>query len=279
MWVSNAPVAPVQRRSSCPLHELLSAEDYLTAQILTSARPGSRILSSRQLPEFSNAQKQQLERSHPAPLNFGDSVSASVDSVRIDFEYLDEGQTLHESLLGSIFSWRSRYDLWPLFNKGPKWADYFWITASDIYASRPLPEDSPSGIAVLARILVSLRENPRWQAGRGDVIEKVQQRRLTPSEPLPAGNTDGVTEKKIAESYRLQAHSQLARARLYDPAVLPAETFIHPITKESVELNGGFAFAWTDDKDGYILTNDPNFNPAEKFKEHWTQLQHPAPQQ
>lgn len=100
--------------------------------------------------------------------------------------------------------------------------------------------------------------------------------RPTAGEPLPVGKSDQATEKQIAESYRLQAQSQLTRARLYDGAARPMELFVEPVTKASAELNGGFAFAWCNNKDEYILTNDANFNPEEKFKESWTQLQRAA---
>lgn len=275
MWVSNAPADAIQRRTSCPLREPVSAEDYFTEEILPEARPGSRILSTLQLQEFSTAQKEQLERAHPAPLNFGNDVTTSADSVRINYEYLDLGQTIHEFMVGTIFSMRSRSDLWPFFNKGPKYADFYWIHASDIYATRAPQEDSQSG-AVLARILASLRGNPRWSAGRDDVMERVMRSRPTAGEPLPVGKSDQATEKQIAESYRLQAQSQLTRARLYDGAARPMELFVEPVTKASAELNGGFAFAWCNNKDEYILTNDANFNPEEKFKESWTQLQRAA---
>jgi hypothetical protein len=52
--------------------------------------------------------------------------------------------------------------------------------------------------------------------------------------------------------------------------VLPLEAFVDPQTNKAVELNGGFAFAWSNHQDEYILSNEPSFNPGGG----WTRLLH-----
>jgi hypothetical protein len=277
-WVEHAPVEAIQHRTECPLHEPVSAEDFFGQEILPQVRPGSRILAAQELVDFSNIQKEQMERSDSASLNFGHDVTASADAVRISYEYLDRGRTEREALVGTIFGLRSRYDLYPLFKKGPQYADFYSVRTSDIYVTRAPKDDAQSSVK-LARIFASLRSNPRWTAGRDDLMEQVLHKRLSAGDPLPVGKTDAATEKKIAESYRRQERSRLTRAKLYDAAVPQLESFVHPVTKEIVELNGGFAFAWCNNKDEYILTNDADFNPATQFQENWTQLQRAAPAQ
>ena len=279
-WTSanNAPRDALRRRASCPLRELVSAEDYFSEETLRQARPGAHVLAVKELPEFSNAQKEQMERADSAALSLGNDTTASADSVRINYEYLNDGQMVEEAMVGTIFSIRSRSNLWPLFGKGPRYADVYAIHAGDIYVSRA-PEKDPQSGTVLARILVSLRGNPRWSAGRDDVLEQVLRKRLTADDPLPTGKTEAATKKKIAESYRRQEQSHLTRARLYDAAVRPMQSFVHPLSKAIVELNGGFAFAWCNDQDEYILTNDASFNPATQFRENWRQLEPAAPAQ
>ena len=124
--------------------------------------------------------------------------------------------------------------------------------------------------------MISSRANPRWIAGRKEIVSRLRHDRENSGGALPRGRLPEMTDQQLADAYRRQAESRMPKARGYDRTVLPLEPFIDPRTNETVELNGGFQFAWSNRMDEYILTDDSKFSPAVEFNENWTQLQRQA---
>jgi len=275
MWTTNTNSAD----SPCPTHEPVSAVFYIKEQLLPQVRSNAQIISAQSLPEMSRITTEIAERNNAAAINFGQQVTAKADCARVIYEYSLEGHSVQESILGTIVTMSTRrpivvYDKKSASKSSTKYADSFTIHASDFYASRAPVEQLESSDIVFARILLSARINPLWIAGRKEIVTHLKDSGDDSEGPLPQGKLIVMSEREIVEAYRRQAEARLPNARQFDPAVVPLETFLDTKTNQSVELNGGFDFAWFNNNDEYILTKDPNFNPALELKEPWTQLKH-----
>jgi len=267
--------------SPCPTREPTSAASYIKDQLLPQVRPDAQVISAQPLPEMSRLTTELAERNNAAAINFGQQVTAKADCARVLFEYRLDGHSVQESILGTIITLSTRrplvvYDKKSASKTSTKYAEVFTIHASDFYASRAPLEQTDASNAVFARILLSARFNPVWVAGRKEIVTQLKDSGDDSEGPLPQGKLVPLSERELAEAYRRQAEARLPNARQFDPGVLTLETFIDPNTNQSVELNGGFEFAWSNNNDEFILTNDPHFNPTAELQGSWTQLKHVA---
>jgi hypothetical protein len=276
MWITNSIAAD----PPCPLHEPVSAETYVTDQLLPEVRSGARVLSAQPEREMSRITTELVRRGNATAIGLGHYVTLQADCTRVTYEYRIDGHTVQESMLGTLITMSNRRPA-NFSGKGNsgKSSEYYSVHASDFYASRtPQEQAEPNGI-IFARILISSRANPRWIAGRKEIVSRLRHDPEHPDGALPRGKLPEMTGQQVADAYRRQAEARMPHAKAYDPSVLPLETFIDSRTSETVELNGGFEFAWSNNFDEYILTNDSKFSPAVEFKEDWVPLRHAAPPQ
>jgi hypothetical protein len=276
MWITNSMAAD----PPCPLHEPVSAESYVAEQLLPQVRPGAHILSAQPEREMSRVTTELVKRGNATAIGLGQHVTLKADCIRVTYEYGIDGHPVEESMLGTLITMSNRRPtgISGKANSG-RYSDYYSIHASDFYASRAPQEQLESSSITFARILISSRANPRWITGRKEIVSRLRHDRENSGGAVPRGRLPEMTDQQVADAYRRQAESRMPKARGYDPSVLPLEPFVEPKTNKTVELNGGFEFAWSNNLDEYILTNDSKFSPAVEFKENWTQLQHPASSQ
>jgi hypothetical protein len=273
MWITNSMAAD----PPCPLREPASAETYVAEQLLPEVRPGAHILSVQPEREMSRVTTELAKQGNATAIGLGQRVTLKADCIRVTYEYLIDGHAVQESMLGTLITMSNRRPA-VISRKADsgKYSDYYSIHASDFYASRFPQEQSESSGVIFARILISSRANPRWIAGRKEIVSRLRHDRDNSTGALPRGRLPEMTDQQVADAYRRQAESRMPKARGYDPSVFPLEPFVDPKTNEMVELNGGFEYAWSNNLGEYILTNDSKFSPEVEFKENWTQLKHPA---
>ncbi len=219
-----------------------------------------------------------VKRGNAAAIGFGQHVTVKVECTRVTYEYSVDGHPVDESMLGTLVTMSNRRPA-VISGKGnsEKYSDYYSMHASHFCASRAPQEQLDSSGIIFARILISSCVNPRWIAGRKEIASRLRHDRDNPEGALPRGRLPEMTDQQVADAYRRQGEARMPHAREYDPSVLPLEPFTDPKTNDMVELNGGFEFAWSNNLDEYILTNDSKFSPAVEFNENWTLLRHAAP--
>lgn len=271
-WVTGPAAENPNRKNPCPLHEPMSPGAYVSDQLLPKVRPGARILSIQPEDEMTRAVMEAVKRSNATALYLGQNVTAKAECARVTYEYPTDGQIIRESIIGTVITFISRRPVSMSHGKGNSvpYSDFYTIHASDFNASRAPETQLQSSGVIFARIMMSLRTNPRWIAGRRLIASRLAHDAENAGGALRHNTLPDMTDQQILDAYRKQSEARLPTAREYDPSVLPLESFVDPQTNKAVELNGGFAFAWSNHEDEYILSNEPSFNPGGG----WTQLLH-----
>ena len=75
-------------------------------------------------------------------------------------------------------------------------------------------------------------------------------------------------EQDLRDWYsRQEVYDRLATDR--SRAIRGVDAYYDPHGEEVVELPSGYGHAWADNLGGYIVTDDPNFNPNTQSGLHW----------
>lgn len=274
-WAVNPVIEGEEHKNRCPFHEPVSPASYVSDQLLPKMRPGAQILFEQPATEMSRAVTEILKHSNATAV-YLKNETAKAECARVTYEYPEGGKFIRESILGTMITMISRRPVYISTGRqnSVRYSDYYSIHASDFNASRVPDGESGTSEAIFARIMMSLRANPRWIAGRREVASHLAHSPEDSEAVLRHNELPEMTDQQIASAYQKQVEARTPTAKEYDPSVLPMESYIDPGTNEGIELNGGFAFGWTNHRDEYILTNEANFNPAAQFNEDWILLRH-----
>lgn len=275
VWAENGSSRENDRIKRCTLREPVSPQDYITQRLLPRLRPGARVVSIEPAPTLGRAITALIAHNIVAPIYPGVRQTAKAEGAKVTYEVFLDGQMARESILATVVT---VLDQQPEYKSDgghalQKYDNYYVIHASGGYVARAAKNEEESSAAIFARIFLSVLVNPRWIAGRKDIASRYAHDSQIPDgvvprvkiPEVPVSRPDEVRQKRTMES-------KLAHAREYDPTAVWLERFANPKTNENAALNGGFAFAWTNNLEEYILTNDAGFNPVAEFRENWTQL-------
>ena len=124
-------------------------------------------------------------------------------------------------------------------------------------------------------MIASFQSNPRWVIACRMVLGNIGQ--ATTNEAMKRAQiwqeVSNYTGEIITSQYRAQQEIQDRLASSYSQSVRGLQTYVDPSSGGRVELTGGYSQAWSNGRGEYILSDDPNFNPAVQLHEQWTELQ------
>lgn len=258
---------------SCPWQPQVRAADFLRDVVIARRRPGAQIVDMRPEPGVARA-LDAMWRPYVMPaLQSGYLLSYTVDAARLRLAYVLAGRPVDEWVTGALAVGVQRTPT--------------TLVAAHTFDVSPLPLHvtairAPRGelerrAPFLAAIVGSIRANPTWLAAVWNV-------QLAMGKTQLAGAQDRArimyeTQQSIGQIYtrvwaaQQQTYGQLAQQ--YSETVRGVETFHDRRASpglERVEVPGGYREAWSNGRGEYILSNDPNFNPAVTFRENWERM-------
>jgi hypothetical protein len=79
-------------------------------------------------------------------------------------------------------------------------------------------------------------------------------------------------EQRVQSGLAQQYSQYIRGVETYVDRIRGVETYVDRISGERVELASGYGQAWSNGRGAYILSNDPNFNPSNAFRERWEEM-------
>lgn len=131
-------------------------------------------------------------------------------------------------------------------------------------------------------MIQSFKLNPQWYSAFKTValaliqaqIRQIQHTGRVGDILAQAGSE--IRQQNLNEWYsRQETYDRLAVDR--SRSIRGVDGFYDPHREEVVELPAGYGHAWANNLGGYILTEDPNFNPNLESGQHWEPMQPQSP--
>jgi hypothetical protein len=195
---------------------------------------------------------------------------ASVKSGKVRLEYALDGKMVEEDIYLSIFvtsapiGGNSRSYIW-----GPAWPPF------SLRAEKgKLDEQTPLMLAVVNSTVI----NPKW-FGEVVYVQKLFQERIRQGTANAAKLSETIRKngdaifKMSSESYWKQQASQDRIHRNFSDYIRGVTRYQSPTNSgQTIQLPNTHQYAWSSPSGGYILSNDPNYNPNQGSTYSWQLL-------
>ena len=266
----NAAVRPCEMRSP------VRATDFIRQVIVARYRQGAQILSVESLPQAARARQIGLNNELAAYIRAGTVRGAQVDAGRVVIAYQVNGRQVEESITGMVEMTAMPAMSASAASQGSlAQVSSYSIAATNLFAVRAPRGELSRFSRLYGSMIASFQSNPRWVIAVRMVLGAIGQ--ATTDEAVKRSQiwqeVSRYTGEIITSQYRAQQEIQDRLASSYSQSVRGLETYVDPSTGGRVELTGGYSQAWSNGRGEYILSDDPNFNPAVQLHEQWTELQ------
>lgn len=224
---------------------------------------GLRIVGEQTLPELARA----LGAGAPQP-----GVSTSASAAKLRLEYAEGGRRMEEEIYGVVetltFQTRSMTGV----HSNTMWyADY-------LFSFRSEKGKLDSRAKLFQTMVSSFRVNPQWFSRYNQLVQLLIQRQIQHIQNVGQlsrliSQTHDQISREMMEAYNQR---QAVYDRLSDDFsrhIRGVEAYHDPLQGKSVELPAGYTNVWANGNGEYILTEDPNFNPAVGSNLHWERIE------
>ena len=259
--------------SGCEFGPVLGAVDYIR-QRARRLRPGARVVAVEPLPAVAQASQALLAYTYQPLVQAGAVRGYRVDSARVRLEYASAGQTIDEWISSSVTTVAIPDANLAALAQGQMNMDAtrFMIVGDQLFsakASKGRMDDK-----LMATIITSIRSNPQYTAAIGQFLNNMSNIAMQGAMDRQkiwrdAGQQISAT---ISQTYRDQQNVQDRAAANFSQYVRGVEIYQNPATGERVELTSGYTSAWANNRNEYLLSDTPNFDPNVVLRENWTQL-------
>jgi hypothetical protein len=257
----------------CPVNPPVPAADVLRKFVLPKYRQGKEVVTVEPIPDLDQSMNNRLPSVQQQAGRGGQSVQLRVDSARARLKYDLDGKPVEE-----------------------------WVTAVSFAQGTTIATGSGATVGVACRAVMLLAM--RAPQGQLDANEKLFRliRTSIKSEPEWLGQYLGVVSKltQAQQSQRQRRQQLLIQFQQHEISVINSvmdnreqganqafagadqlvrevESYRNPATGKTYELSNKYGHAWMNGNNEYVLSEDPNFNPASAFNGDWTPLQHVQP--
>ncbi len=261
------------RESGCRRISFSSAREYLEARVV-QAFPGARVLEYRDRPDFAGSAREMVERSQRIAERTGLPILGSADGGEVTFAYRVGASEMRGVLGVSAVFYMS-------ILQNPRGGTPLTSLSGSTVGS--FAATAPEGKLNIGLIEVSRRSivpNPQWleklfalPIQLGEVVVKGTRDRTVIIVAGGAAATEaniesfrsgsGANRTVVAgESKSGEARSGGTQRASMEP-IPGVETFLDPVSNTPVHFDQTYGNAWrVTNQDAYILTKDPNFDPA-----------------
>lgn len=199
-------------------------------------------------------------------------VSTSASAAKVRLEYTEAGRQIEEEIYGVVetitFQTRSMTGV----HSNTLWyADY-------LFSFRSERGTLDSQAELFQTMASSFRLNPQWFSKYNQLVELLIQRQIQHIQNI--GQLSRMISQTHDEISREMLDSYNKRQAVYDRLsddfsrhIRGVEEYHDPLQGKSVELPAGYTNVWANGNGEYILTEDPNFNPAVGSNLHWERIE------
>jgi hypothetical protein len=232
---------------------------------LPRVRPGARIVRAIPDDRVRTTMEASLHMQLAQSLQAGYLRGVRVDAGRFSLSYLVNGRPVDELVTGV---------LQVLIYPSPWGQPSFGVVAQPWIGARAPQGGLEPMLPLFATLVASITPDLYW-------TRAIQ---LVTANLANIAREGGMARQRIwhqaqqeigqiyVQAWQNQQRVQSSLAQQYSDSVRGIERFRDPIRGEPVELPGGYAQAWSNHRGEYILSNDPNFNPAVALRENWQQM-------
>jgi hypothetical protein len=148
---------------------------------------------------------------------------------------------------------------------GPYFIDYWYIDYA--FAFRDARGRLDANSRLFQTMVFSLKVNPRWFAKVVNTKEELAQMAIRGIQAvgrageIAARASSDLRDEQLADWERRQAAKDRA-AENFSDNIRGVERFTDPHSGNEVELPSGFGHAWANNLGEYVVTENPNYNPA-----------------
>jgi len=266
----------------CEMRAPLRAVDFIRQLVVAQARRGAQVVSVESLPQAARARQIALNNMIAPYVRAGTIRGAQVDAGRVLITYQVNGQQVDEWITGMIETIATPAMSATAASQGSlAQVSSYQITGSSLFALRAPRGELAKFSRLYGSMVASYQPNVRWSMALQQVLASIGQTTINEAAKRAQiwNEVSRYTGEIITQQYQAQQAVQDRLANSYSQSVRGLETYVDPSSGARVELTGGYTQAWSNGRGEYILSDDPNFNPATQLHEQWTELQHAGSRQ
>lgn len=252
------------QQDNCDRSAYQSAREYLEA-VARRMHPDVRVLDYRSLPELAKPYQDML--SQFPPLNSDQMQTTwTVDAGELLVAYTENGREMRETL--AVTALINHTLIADVVNPGQVAIETIMGIPTGLAVVRA--PDGQLDFGLSKRISTSMRIDPKWDAEIKNFYARQRAQRdgavIDAMTAAHKARMDAIkaTGDMINGNYRDSdlTSDRMQRERI--EAVRGVETYNDPVYGGPVQLDATYDHAWrVTNKDTYILTDDPNFNPGQ----------------
>lgn len=262
----------------CAMQQPVGAADYIRKVIVPRYRSGAQVVSVERLPQIAQAKQTLMQEQNASNVQAGLVTGVRADAGRVALAYQVNGRPVEEWITGTVeIVARPAPSASAAMNGGSEMVRSYDITANDLTAVRAPAGELARRAKLYATIVGSVRPNIHWIVAAQQIemnINRAGEQGAIDRAGIWKAAQDQISAT-IVSQYQAQQGVQDRLAGEYSQSVRGRETFIDPSSNERVELTGGYQQAWSNGQGEYILSDNPNFDPARSLHEQWTELRRP----
>lgn len=264
---------------ACDANPLVNPADFLARMVLPRIRPGFRVVRAEALPRVAQVEQAKLNQAYGAMVQQGyfRGVRAEVGRVRVQYQL--NGRPVEEWMAATIQTIAA-----PAANTAALMNGNAAMSSSNytLLAYNLVGTWAPGGQLdqhdkLFATMVASTRLNPGYVAAVTQWLQNIgrMQQQAAIDRHRIWREAQEYISNSIQQTYRENQVVQDRMAEQFAQTIRGVETYIDPRSNERVELVGGYSTAWSNGKGEYILSDSPNFNPAQVFQEDWREMKRP----
>jgi len=190
--------------------------------------------------------------------------------VRISYSW--QGQAYEEELYGVVEVFRAPIQTMFGISELLVWfVDY-------LFAFRGTAGRLDASAELFSLMITSFQLNPQWYAAYKAIVQSLAQQQIQRIRSIGqigqiyAQTGSEMREQNLRDFYaRQEVYDRLATER--SRQIRGVDGFYDPHRQEVVELPSGYGHAWANNLGGYVVTEDPSFNPNLESNLHWEPMQ------
>ena len=245
----------------CPVAKPMKAEDYIRQNIVKLYPSGTTVVSVAPFPELNEI----VRKRQGLPPGNGTTGSTRTEAVRVRLAYQKDGMDMEDWVAVGI-----------VVNIYPAGRGSFY----DSHATSLIAFSAPKGKLdendkLFQVITSSIQPEPQWVSYSSGVLSKLYQAQAQKLATINKMWADFYT--KAAQTVNGETANMMQGANTSafhaDQNIRGVQTFVDPTTGKTQELSNLYDHAWQNGSNGYIMSNDPGFNPNQHVSGDWSELQ------
>ena len=259
----------------CPVNPPVPAADVLRKFALPKYRSGKDAGTVEPIPNFDQSMNSRARSLEQQSARAGQQLQFRADSARIRLKYEIDGHPVEEWVTAVSVAQAST------ISTGSGATQGIDCRAVMVYALRAPQGQLDASEKLFRMILSSVRREPDWQRQYLTIVAKLsaaqQAQRQTCAQILRQ-----FQQHELAVIQGVMANQQRGADQAFvaaDQLIRGVEPYRDPATGKTYELSNLYGHAWMNANNEFVLSENPNFNPASAFNGDWKPLDHvqPAP--